>query len=136
MYFLESVLWLALNVYHEARSEPELGRQAVAHVTLNRAAQQAMSVPEVVLAPKQFSWTRKKKDHPLPEDTKAFLACLDSALTAMVQEDFTQGATFFHRADLDPPWARQLTYLTQHGSHKFYRDQTTDARGRRTTKEG
>ncbi|OQX07458.1 MAG: cell wall hydrolase [Desulfobulbaceae bacterium A2] len=120
MYFLESVLWLTLNVYHEARSESDLGRQAVAHVTLNRATQQDLSVPEVVLAPRQFSWTSKKKTNPLPQDPKAFFACLDSALTAMVQEDFTKGATYFHRADIDPAWAQQLTYLTQVGSHKFY----------------
>ncbi|OQX09739.1 MAG: cell wall hydrolase [Desulfobulbaceae bacterium A2] len=133
MYFLESVLWLTLNVYHEARSESDLGRQAVAHVTLNRAAQQDLSVPEVVLAPRQFSWTRKKKDNPLPEDPKAFLACLDSAMAALIQEDFTKGATYFHRADIEAPWTRQLTYLTQLGAHKFYQGGGPEEKGERAT---
>ena len=39
MSFLEGLLWLTLNVYHEARSEPQIGQLAVAHVTLNRASQ-------------------------------------------------------------------------------------------------
>ena len=51
MTFLEGLLWLTLNVYHEARSEPEIGQVAVAHVTPNRAAKRALSIKKVVNQP-------------------------------------------------------------------------------------
>ena len=53
--FLEGLLWLTLNVYHEARGEPEVGQLAVAHVTLNRAMEERTSIAEVVRKPYQFS---------------------------------------------------------------------------------
>ncbi len=60
--FVESLLWLSLNVYHESRGEPEIGQLAVAHVTLNRALEDNKSVADVILAPNQFSWTFQKKE--------------------------------------------------------------------------
>ena len=61
--FLEGLLWLTLNVYHEARGEPEIGQLAVAHVTLNRAMEEHKSIAEVVREPYQFSWTFQKKSY-------------------------------------------------------------------------
>jgi len=61
MSFLEGLLWLTLNIYHEARSEPQIGQLAVAHVTLNRAAQKNKSVEEVVSALEQAGL---KVNHP------------------------------------------------------------------------
>ncbi len=120
MFFLESVLWLTLNIYHEARGEPEKGKLAVAHVTLNRAKQQNKSIAEVVMAPYQFSWTFQKKDH-MPNDMRALLACKKAALKSLITPDFTNGATFFHRYDINPFWAAAKTYIGQYGLHKFYR---------------
>ena len=60
MGFVEGLLWLTLNIYHEARSEPEIGKLAVAHMTLNRAMEEQKSIEEVVTAPYQFSWTFQK----------------------------------------------------------------------------
>ena len=37
MPFIESIFWLALNLYHECRGEPLAGQIAVAHVVMNRA---------------------------------------------------------------------------------------------------
>ncbi len=121
MSFLEGLLWLTLNIYHEARSEPKIGQLAVAHVTLNRAAQLHESVAEVVTAPYQFSWTLQKNSY-MPTETDALLTCLDSALTAMVQPDFTNGATYYHRQDVNPAWAQSKTYVARYGAHKFYRN--------------
>ena len=60
MGFVEGLLWLTLNIYHEACSESEIGKLAVAHVTLNRAMEEQKSIEEVVTAPYQFSWTFQK----------------------------------------------------------------------------
>jgi len=121
MSFLEGLLWLTLNIYHEARSEPRIGQLAVAHVTLNRALKLHESVEEVVTAPYQFSWTFQKKSY-MPTESDALVDCLQSAFTAMTSSDFTDGATFYHQQDISPPWAENMTYVAQYGTHKFYRN--------------
>jgi N-acetylmuramoyl-L-alanine amidase len=120
MSFLEGLLWLTLNVYHEARSEPEIGQLAVAHVTLNRANQSNKTVEQVVNAPKQFSWTFLQRSY-IPKETDAFFDCLQTAMKAMTTADFTRGATFYHRYDVNPRWARHKTYVAKYGDHIFYR---------------
>lgn len=119
MTLLEGLLWLTLNVYHEARSEPQVGQLAVAHVTLNRAAKSKISIKDVIQQPHQFSWIGKKSY--LPHNIPVFLQCMKSAYIALNSKDFTAGATHFHLQDIDPDWSSSLTYINQYGSHKFYR---------------
>lgn len=121
MSFLEGLLWLSLNVYHEARSEPQIGQLAVAHVTLNRASQSKQTVEQVVTAPKQFSWTFQQKSY-VPTETDVFMECMQTAMKAMTSKDFTKGATFYHRHDVWPKWAQSKTYVAQYGDHLFYRN--------------
>ena len=45
----------------------------------------------------------------------------------MTSRDFTGGATYFHRYDLNPEWAATKTFTARYGAHRFYRD------GRKTT---
>ena len=119
--FCESLLWLTLNVYHEARGEPEIGKLAVAHVTLNRAKEEQKSVVEVIKEPNQFSWTYQKKNY-TPLELNPLQDSLRVALKAMTTPDFTGGATYFHRHDLSPDWTSKMTFTARYGSHKFYRD--------------
>jgi N-acetylmuramoyl-L-alanine amidase len=120
MSLLEGLLWLTLNVYHEARSEPQIGQIAVAHVTLNRANEKGLPIKEVVQQPHQFSWT-VKKDSYLPEDPKAFLMCMRSVYLALQASDYSRGATHFHLESVEPKWTSEFTFLDQYGSHKFYK---------------
>lgn len=113
-------MWLTLNVYHEARGDTKIGQLAVAHVTLNRALQKKQGLEEVVIAPYQFSWTFQKSTY-VPRDSRAFLECMQTALYAMVSDDFTEGATYYHRQDVEPDWSGEMTYIAQYGQHKFYR---------------
>lgn len=122
--FVESLLWLSLNVYHESRGEPEIGQLAVAHVTLNRALEDQKSIADVIMAPKQFSWTFQKKTY-VPLEINPLQESLRVALKAMTTPDFTKGSTFYHRVDVAPGWAIGKSYIGQYGSHKFYRH--TDA---------
>lgn len=121
MTVLEGILWLTLNVYHEARSESEQGQVAVAHVTLNRARELNMSVKDVVTQPYQFSWTFQKKTY-MPDDPQAFFSCMHSAYLALKNKDFTSGATYYHLDNINPTWAAEKVYINQFGSHKFYKD--------------
>ena len=120
MSLLEGLLWLTLNVYHEARSEPQVGQVAVALVTLNRANARHLPVKQIVQEPYQFSWTFQKDSY-FPDDPHAFLECLRSVYIALKTADFTEGATHYHLENIDPYWAADYTYLNQYGSHKFYR---------------
>ena len=122
MNILEALLWLTLNVYHEARSEPRIAQMAVANVTLNRAREQGVKIEDIVRQPRQFSWTGKKGSL-LPDDPKAFITCLQSVYLALQGDDFTGGATHFHLDTVKPKWAAEYTYLTQLGVHKFYKQQ-------------
>ncbi len=125
MCFLEGLLWLSLNIYHEARGEPENGKLAVAHVTLNRARQQDKNIAEIVMAPYQFSWTFQKKDY-MPNDMDALFYCTKAAIKSLNTPDLTGGATFFHRYDINPFWAKYMTFVGRYGSHKFYSKYSKD----------
>lgn len=120
MALIEGLLWLTLNVYHEARSEPQIAQIAVALVTLNRANEKGLQIKEVVQQPRQFSWTYQKNSY-LPDDPKAFLTCLQSVYMALQSQDFTNGATHYHLASVEPYWTAEYTFLDQFGSHKFYK---------------
>lgn len=61
MDLMEGILWLALNIYFEARNQPIEGQYAVAHVTLNRAAQTKRSIKQLCLNPDSFLGYAKKE---------------------------------------------------------------------------
>jgi N-acetylmuramoyl-L-alanine amidase len=118
---LEALLYLTLNVYHEARSEPDLGQQAVVHVTLNRSQIRKMPVKDIVLQPHQFSWTSKPKKEWIPENWNAFYKAYENVAIALQSEDFTNGATHYHHKKINPYWANEFQVIATWGAHKFYK---------------
>jgi len=119
MSFLESLLWLTLNLYFEARSEPPLAQEAVAHVVINRAAASGRTIAQEIARPHQFSWTGAA--WAIPDDPDGLLQACRIALIAMRLPDFTKGATFYHRDTVHPRWARAMQYVGSYGRHRFYR---------------
>lgn len=124
-----AALCLALNIYHEARGEPERGQYAVALVTMNRAEHDRRQVCKTVLKPKQFSWTQKlvigKALQPagVPKEQDAWANAkriANDVLNGQVH-DFTKGAIFFHRKGYRPYWRNQMVLTSVVGSHLFYR---------------
>ncbi len=126
----EDLQCLALNIYHEARSEPLTGQLAVAQVTLNRVASEAFpeSVCEVVKQGGQkrnrcqFSWwCDGKSDHPTEE--KAWRKSLDLGRRVLAEQspDPTKGALYYHATYVSPTWSRSFQRTAQIGSHLFYR---------------
>ncbi len=121
---------LALNIYHEARSEPKLGQIAVAAVTLNRVADPEFpdSVCEVVLQggprPKhrcQFSWWCDGKSDK-PRDRTAWREAKSLAFQFLMNrhDDPTDGALFYHADYVNPRWASQMRTAAVIGRHIFY----------------
>lgn len=123
------VTCLALNVYHEARGEDVSGQLAVAHVTLNRAADPRY--PESVCAVVtqqhrsvcQFSWFCQKENW-RAYDTQSFRRALRVALEAVtgLRPDPTKGATHFVSTRIGMPgWARRMRQTARIGGHRFFR---------------
>lgn len=124
MSILEAALWLALNVYHEARDQPLIGQRAVAHVTLNRAKQKNLPIKTVVLEPGQFSWTKHKKLGTIQtiKEPEAFKNCCKAVLMAVLLPDVTNGSTHFHAKNIRPYWAKEFQKTKVIGDHIFYKE--------------
>lgn len=131
---LESaVLCLALNIYHEARSEMIPGQYAVAHVTMNRAGSQS-NICKTVTAKHQFSWTTTllKRTGPnrfalkpqgMPKDERAWHLAKHIARYALANPKFdvTLGATHYHTTKVRPTWRKSMQFVKRMGNHVFYR---------------
>ena len=123
---------LALNIYFEARNEPEEGRRAVAHVVLNRVADRRW--PDTACAviaegwPEagrlcQFSWYCDGRSD-IPRDGARWR---DANLLAERvfwgrSQDPTGGAFWYHADYVAPWWSRQLQRGPTIGRHIFYND--------------
>jgi spore germination cell wall hydrolase CwlJ-like protein len=133
MLLASAFLCLALNVYHESRSEPVAGQLAVAMTTMNRAEGDQKNVCEVVMAPKQFSWTNrlvqrrktnwKIANRALPRDEKAWRMARAVAYVTLKGKvaDFTHGATYYHTTAVHPTWDRGMRIVYASGNHIFYK---------------
>jgi spore germination cell wall hydrolase CwlJ-like protein len=122
---------LALNIYLEARSEPEVGKRAVAAVTLNRVADPKFpkTVCQVVhqggsdgVAGCQFSWVCDGRSD-RPYDHVAWRNAKQIAETALLAKpsDPTRGALWYHADYVRPAWSRAKQPVAKIGRHIYYR---------------
>lgn len=129
---------LALNIYHEAKGESELGQRAVAYVTLNRTNDDRYpdDVCEVIHQaqlgsdgePKrnkcQFSWYCDGKSDE-PTDKEAFAQAMFVASVVIntygYSFDPTMGATMYHADSVKPSWRKSFEQTTEIENHIFYR---------------
>jgi spore germination cell wall hydrolase CwlJ-like protein len=121
----DDLFCMAKNIYHEAGSEPTLGKYAVAQVTINRMKSPMYkdTVCSVVFEPYQFSWANyhgrrwttpsgpswneaKRIAHDVLENNKRIKG-LDEAL-------------FYHATYVRPSWSRKFDRVTRIGLHIFY----------------
>lgn len=127
----EEIDCLALNIYFEARGESDKGKRAVAHVTMNRVADDAF--PSTVCAvireggtvdplKCQFTWWCDARSNQ-PFDIVAWQDSLEVAeqVYRIPSEDLTGGALWYHADYVAPPWRRRLEPGPKIGSHIFYR---------------
>lgn len=126
---VEALVCLALNVYHEARGEPVEGREAVAHVVMNRVA--SPNFPDTVCGVVlqggevrnrcQFSWyCDGRLDRPSdPEAWKDSWFMAQQVLAGA--PDPTGGAVYYHAKSVRPWWADKFEVTATIGDHIFYR---------------
>lgn len=123
---------LADNIYYEAGGEPDLGKVAVARVTMNRVEANGGTVCQTVYQGSdldkrshpslacQFSWTCVRETLPKPIGW-AYVRSFEIAAKVMFDNyysDFLPNIYYFHADYVKPPV--KLTYATQIGRHKFY----------------
>ncbi len=128
---MEELECLALNIYHEARGEPEVGQVAVGQVVLNRVAHERFpsSICGVVkqggedsLHRCQFSWWCDGNSDQ-PHETMAWAASQDLAKKVLAGEypDPTEGAMWYHADYVAPDWRGDFDEGPKIGRHIFYR---------------
>lgn len=127
---------VARTVYGEARGETMDGKQAVAHVILNRAAARhrgEVSPAGVALEPAQFScWNSDDPNYFQCRTVRyadpVFRDCLIAVLLAMRErvKDPTFGAEYYHTLRITPRWAKGKTPIVKIGNHYFYTKQEID----------
>jgi spore germination cell wall hydrolase CwlJ-like protein len=126
---------LAMNIYHEARSESLAGQYAVADVVLNRVESNRFpdTVCEVVHQARlwegypvrnkcQFSWYCDGKTD-TPSEMDAWYRSLSVAtqmLSVGKYRGLTEGATHYHTDYVDPFWNESMILIGGIGDHIFY----------------
>lgn len=133
---MESLYWLALNVYFEARSQTEEGQIAVIYTTMERVRRgdYPNTVKGVVTQAKrtksgelikhqcQFSWYCDGKPDRI-RNSKAWNQALAISAKTLIEEpsSLAKGATHYHANYVSPYWAPKMRFLAQVDDHLFYR---------------
>lgn len=134
---------VAINIYYEARFEPEQGMRGVAYVTANRARERRQSLCHVVFAYKQFSWVEQFhvlseaghiKSEFRPDARNArWKVCKEIAREVLEhpERDFTEGSQYFIANYIFPQclkracsWVKNLEYVDRYGAHLFFKPRT------------
>lgn len=124
-----AVLWLALAVFNEARSEPIAGQIAVAETVLNRTVSGCYpdTVRKVVLQTNQFSWvqrggylTKTSAERADPKSwQKAYAIALRTYILFTLNARTSGKYTHFHTKDIRPAWASKGSSVRRIGNHVF-----------------
>ena len=126
----DEVNCLALNIYFEARSEPEAGKLAVGHVVMNRVSSKRFpsTVCNVVRQGGelrryrcQFSWWCDGRSD-TPRNKIEWQRSSEIALAVYWgrTEDPTAGALWYHADYVKPSWRKDFDRGPKIGRHIFY----------------
>jgi hypothetical protein len=141
----QEISCLAQNIYFEARSEPHVGKLAVAHVVMNRVASKRFpgSICEVIrqggsaqLNRCQFSWWCDGKSDK-PGNLRAWRESLKLASDIYwgLVEDPTEGAMWYHADYVSPNWRTDLVEGPKFGRHIFYASKSDKPRQQLAAKQ-
>ena len=126
---------LATNVYFEAASESDLGKIAVAMVTLNRV--NSPKFPKTIcgvvyqqsMSPKvkgcQFSWTCDGRSDKIIDQAKYEAIrrlSRDVLLGKDKLVDIVDGALYYHAVYVRPTWAKYVKRVARIDTHIFYKN--------------
>jgi N-acetylmuramoyl-L-alanine amidase len=135
---------MALNVYHESRSDNLAGQFAVADVVLNRVRDSRWpnTVCEVITEGPISKWWKEQhgKEIPVrhkcqfswycdgkndnPRDEEAWRRAQTVAYQIMnrdMMRGISEGANHYHATYVDPSWNKRFRTIGRIGAHVFYR---------------
>lgn len=123
----EDLYWLAATVLQEAGGEPEEGKLGVAWSIMNRVHKQKKRVPDIVLAPWQYScWNTSSPTRKLitsrAGSTWAKVVAAAEAAYREQQPDPTHGSTHYLNPKVLPklpPWYSRELVRAVLGQHHF-----------------
>lgn len=130
-----ALMCLAMNIYHEARGEPLVGKVAVGQVVMNRveSPQFPNNICEVVHQGKyhngvpvlhkcQFSWwCDGKPDVATNEEQWEKAMHLADMIYFGYLPDLTEGSLYYHSTAVDPYWSDSYNETVTINNHTFYR---------------
>lgn len=124
-YNKDDLFCMAKNIYHEAGSEPTLGKYAVAQVTINRikSPKYKDTVCSVVFEPYQFSWANyhgRRWTTPRGESWQEAKRIARDVLENGKRIKGMDDVLFYHATYVRPYWASRKDRLTRIGLHIFY----------------
>jgi hypothetical protein len=130
----DDLMTLARTLFGEARGESSAGREAVAHVIMNRVRTgfRGSTPAEVCLSKMQFScWNKNDPNRSkiialLPGSSAVFDECVEIADRVLKNQlsDSTGGARHYHAKSVTPDWSRhpKARKTVVIGNHIFYAD--------------
>ena len=129
---VEEIDCLSLNIYFEARGEPDVGKAAVAHVVLNRVVDKRFPTTvcgvvrqggEQKLHRCQFSWwCDGRSDKPRNVQSWQQAKAVAQQVYWGFAPDPTAGALWYHADTVSPSWGHVFNRGPQIGQHVFYKD--------------
>ena len=119
------VFCLAKNIFHEAGVEDQLGKYAVAQVTLNRMKnpKYPKTVCEVVMDPFQFSWANDRKirwTRPKGSSWNESVKIAERVLIDGYRVKGLEKANYYHADYVNPRWKKPEAKIAKVGTHIFY----------------
>jgi len=122
---------LALNIYHEARGEPDVAQIAVAKVVMNRVNHRRFPGTVCAVVKQggewphhecQFSWwCDGRSDAILDTSAMAKAVALAREVLNGDHDDPTDGAMWYHATWVAPEWRKDFAEGPTIGNHIFYR---------------
>ena len=124
-YNKQDLFCMAKNIYHEAGSEPTLGKYAVAQVTINRmkSPKYKDTVCSVVFEPYQFSWANYHGRRWTTPRGESWIEAKRIARDVLENNKRIYGmddVLFYHATYVRPYWASRKDKLIKIGLHIFY----------------
>jgi len=119
------IFCMAKNIFHEAGTEPDEGKYAVAQITINRV--KSMRYPnticDVVMEPYQFSWANDRSirwTRPSGPNWEASFKIAEEVLHSNYRFKGLERSHYYHANYVRPQWARNMTRVATVGNHIFY----------------
>lgn len=116
----EILFWLALCVYHEARSEPLYDQLLVARTVINRSRDSGLSIPQIIKKPRQYSFLLTSGIVEKPRNLKSWKRALVVANVAFLLS-YENKVKWYHTKSVKPKWRHNLKKHYVGKTHIYYR---------------